>query len=65
MEELYSLCQTRIGANCGTDHKLLILNIRIKLKRSTKRIVVPKYNVNNIPDGFEVHRKNRPLNLID
>lgn len=26
---------------------------------------MPKYNVNNIPDGFEVCRKNRPLNLID
>lgn len=26
---------------------------------------MPKYNVNNIPDGFEVRRKNRPLNLIE
>lgn len=63
MEELYSLCQTRTGANCGTDHKLLILNIRIKLKRSTKRIVVPQYNVDNIPDGFEVHRKKQTIKL--
>lgn len=49
------------------DHELLISNIREKLKKSTKIIVVPKHNINNVPDGFKVHIKNRfaLLNLID
>ena len=41
---------TRSGADCGPDQELFISNIRVKLKKSTTRIVVPKYNVNNIPD---------------
>lgn len=49
----------RVEADCGTEHKLLLSNIRVKLKKSTKRIKVPKYNVNNIPDEFKVHIKNR------
>lgn len=46
---------------------MFISNITVKLKKSTKRIVVPKYNINNIPDEFKVHMKNRfaLLNLID
>ena len=36
--------KTRPGADCDTDHELLISNIRIKLN-NTKRITVPKYNV--------------------
>lgn len=49
--------RTRPGGCCGTDHKLLMSNIRVKLKKSTGRIIVPKYNGNNISDGFKVYIK--------
>lgn len=64
----YSLsAQTRGEADCGTDHKLLTSNIRIKLKKSTEGTKVAKYNINNIPNEFTAHIKNRfaLLNLID
>lgn len=50
----------------GTDHELLISNTGVKLK-SNKRIVVPKYNVNNVPNGLKIHIKYRfaLLNLSD
>ena len=51
--------KTRLGADCGSDHELFLSNIRAKLKKSTKRIAVPKYNRNNILDEFEVHIKTR------
>lgn len=49
--------KTRPGSDCCTDHKLFISNTRVKLKKSTKRILVPNCNVNNVPDGFKVHIK--------
>lgn len=54
------------GADCRTDHELLISNTGVKL-RSNERIVLPKYNVNNIPNGFKMHIKYRfaLLNLSD
>ena len=59
--------RTRPGANCGTGPELLISNIRAKLEKSTKRIVVPKHNINHIPDEFKVHVKTRFawVNLMD
>lgn len=40
--------KTRLEVDCGMGHELLIANIRVKLKKRTKRIIVPKYNVYNI-----------------
>lgn len=51
--------KTRPGADCGTDHKGLISNIRRKLNKNTKRVVVPKYNLDSIPDEFKGHIRNR------
>lgn len=36
--------------DCGSDHELLTSNIRINLKKSTKIILVPKYNLNMLSD---------------
>lgn len=38
-------------------YELLMLNIRVKLKGGTKRVIVPKYTVNSIPVGFKAHIK--------
>ena len=35
MEKLYT-AKTRLGADCGSDHKLLIAKFRFKLKKEGK-----------------------------
>ena len=32
MEKLYTVTETRPGADCGSDHELLIAKLRPKLK---------------------------------
>ena len=32
MEKLYSVSKTRQGADCGSDHDLLVAKFRLKLK---------------------------------
>ena len=36
MEKLYTISQTRPGADCGSDHELLIAKFRFKLKKVGK-----------------------------
>ena len=33
MEKLYTVSKTRLGADCGSDHELLIAKSRLKLKK--------------------------------
>ena len=66
----YIICKTRWrssvrrvttlpGADCGTDHNLLIADIKIKLKRIKRAKQTPKYDVENIGLEFAVEVKNR------
>ena len=36
METLYTVNKTRPGADCGSDHELLIAKFRLKLKKVSK-----------------------------
>ena len=36
MEKLYIVSKTRPGADCGSDHELLIAKFRLKLKKVWK-----------------------------
>ena len=36
MEKLYTVNKTRPGADCGSDHELLIAKFRLKLKKVEK-----------------------------
>ena len=36
MEKLYMVRKTRLGADCGSDHELLIAKFRLKLKKVGK-----------------------------
>ena len=36
MEKLYTISKTRLGADCGSDHELLIAKFRLKLKKVGK-----------------------------
>jgi len=38
MEKLYRVSKIRPGADCGSDHELLITKLRLKLKKVGKTI---------------------------
>ena len=46
MEKLYTVSEKRPGADCGSDHELLIAKFRLKLKKVGKTIRPFGYNLN-------------------
>ena len=48
-EALLQLAETRPGADCGSDHELLIVKFRLKLKKVGKTTRPFRYNLNQIP----------------
>ena len=67
MEKLYTVSKTRPGADCGSDHELLIAKFRLKLKKVGKTTIPFRYDLNQIPYNYTVEVKNRfkGLDLID
>ena len=59
--------KTRPGADCGSDHELLIAKFRIKWKKVGKTTRPFRYDLNQIPNNYTVEVKNRfkGLDLID
>ena len=59
--------KTRPGADCGTDHELLIAKFRLKLKKVGKTTRLFRYDLNQIPYDYTVEVRNRlkGLDLID
>ena len=59
--------KTRLGADCGSDHELLIVKFRLKLKKVGKTTRPFRYNLNQIPYDYTVEVRNRfkGLDLID
>ena len=59
--------KTRLGADCGSDHELLIAKFRLKLKQVGKTIGPFRYDLNQILYVFTVEVTNRfkELDLID
>ena len=66
-EALYSPQITRLGADCGSDHKLLTAKFRLKLKKVGKTTRPFRYDLNQIPYDYTVEVRNRlkGLDLID
>ena len=58
-EAVYSQQKTRPGANCGSDHQLLIANFRLKLKETGKNTRPVRYDLNQILYEFAVAVMNR------
>ena len=59
--------KTRLEADCGSDHELLIANFRLKLKKVGKTTRPFRYDLNKIPYNYTVEVTNRlkGLDLID
>ena len=67
MEKLYTLSKTRPGADCGSDHELLIAKFRLKLKKVGKTTGLFRYDLNHIPEDYtmEVTISFKRLKLIE
>ena len=67
MEKLYTVAKTRPGADCGSDHELLIAKFRLKLKKVGKTTRPFRYDLNQIPYNCPVEVRNRfkGLDLIE
>ena len=51
--------KTRLGADCGSDHELLIAQFRLKLKKVGKTTRPFRYDLNQIPYDYSVEVRNR------
>ena len=68
MEKLYKVSKKkRPGADCGSDHELLIAKFRLKVKKVGKTTKPLRYDLNQIPYDYTVEVRNRfkGLDLID
>ena len=59
--------KTRPGADCGSDHEVIIAKFRLKLKKVRKTTRPFRYDLNQIPYDYTVEVRNRfkGLDLID
>ena len=66
MEKLSASAKTRPGADCGSDHELLIAKFRQieKVEKTTRPF---RYDLNQIPYDYKVEVRNRfkGLDLLD
>ena len=46
MEKLYKFSKNKLGADCGSDHELLIAKFRLKLKKVGKTTRPFRYDLN-------------------
>jgi len=51
--------KTRLGADCCSDHDLLIAKFRFKLKKVGKTTMSVRYDLNQIPYDYTVEVRNR------
>ena len=67
IEKSIQSAKTRPGADCGSDHELLIAKFRLKLKKVGKTTRPLRYDLNQIPYNYtvEVRHRFKGLDLID
>ena len=56
-------CAPRLGADCGSDYKPLIVKFRLKLKKVGKSTRPFRYDLNQIPYDYTVEVRNRSKGL--
>ena len=59
MEKIIQSAKTRLGADFGSDHELLIDKFRLKLKKVGKTMRPFRYDLNQIPYDYTVEVRNR------
>ena len=67
MRNYIQSAKTRPGADCGSDHVLLIAKLTLKWKRVRKTTRPIRYDLNQIPynNTVEVTNRVKGLDLID
>ena len=67
VEKLYAVSKTRPGAECGSDHELLIAKFRLKLNKVVKTTRPFRYNLSQIPYDYtvKVTYRFKGLDLVD
>ena len=67
MEKLYTVNKDKSGADCGSDHELLIAKFRLKLKKVGKTTRPFRYDLNQIlyDSTVEVTNRLKELNMIN
>ena len=63
MENSIQSAKTRPGADCGSDHELLIAKFRLKLKKVGKATRPFMYDLNHISYDYTVEVRKRPKGL--
>ena len=58
-KKFYTVRKTGLGADCGSDHELLIAKFRLKLKKVGKTTRPFRYDLNQIPYYYTVEVTNR------
>ena len=58
MEKLYAINKTRPGADCGSDHELLI-QFHTEIEEVEKTVRPFRYDLNQIPNDYTVEVRNR------
>ena len=59
MEKLYKVSTTRLGADCGSDHEILIVKFRCKFKKVGKATRIFGYDINPVLYDYTVEVRNR------
>ena len=59
--------KTRLGADCGSDHELLLAKFRLQLKKVGETTRLFRYDLNQIPydNTVAVTKRFKALDLID
>ena len=67
MEKLYTVSKNKTGADCGSDHELLIAKFRLKVKKVEKTTRPFMYDLNQIPYDYtmEVINRFKGLDLVE
>ena len=67
MENYIESAKTRLGADCGSNHELLIAKFRLKLKKLGNTTRPLRYDLNQIHYDYAVEVTNRfkKLDVID
>ena len=61
MEKLYTVSKNKMGADCGSDHELLIAKLRLKLKEVGKTTRPFRSDLIQIPYDYTGEGNGTPL----